>query len=510
MSDIPARPPLSLGVKVSYGTGSIVQSIAGVALSTSVINFFLIRVIGMDPVTVGVVILVSLIVDAVLDPAIGRFSDTFRSPWGRRHPFMYASALPIAVAIVLLWRPPAALSGEALAGYTLGMLVILRICTSFFQVPSDALTPELAPDYHERTSLISFRYFFGIVGSVVTTVVLLAVFLRKSPANPLGQLNRAAYGDFFLLAAVVVFVAILGSSYATHKYIPYLRQDAKTRQSIGETGREILTTLLNPSLIVVMISGLFSGIAAGMAASLSFFMNFYFWGLTPPVIAAMTVFTAPAAILGVVVAPFISKALDKKKTMITVFFLAIFTGVVPVGLRLAGILPPNGSPWIPVVLVADSFVSGTLAIIGFIIVSSMIADVVEDAAVKTGRRSEGLLFAANGLLPKFTNGFGTLLGNVMIAFVGLPKGAATGAVDHVDPAIMNHLVWLSVPAAIILNSLAVSVLFGYRIDQSSHEGNLAALALEAGLGGPPPTAIPGVPPAVPEGAAPPAAVSDAV
>jgi GPH family glycoside/pentoside/hexuronide:cation symporter len=495
LTDTPAgRPPLSFGTKVSYGTGSVVQAIAGVALSTSVINFFLIRVIGMNPITVGVVILVSLVIDAVLDPAIGRLSDTFRSPWGRRHPFMYASALPIALAIILLWRPPHSLAGDALAAYTLIMLVVLRICTSFFQIPSDALMPELAPDYHERTSLISFRYFFGILGGIVATVVLLAVFLRKSPANPLGQLNRAAYGNFFLLAAVVVFVAILGSSYATHRFIPFLRQDPKKQQTAGETGREILATLLNPSLIAVMISGLLSGIAGGIAASLSFFMSFYFWGLSAPVIAAMTVFGAPAAILGVIVAPLISRRLDKKWTMIGVFFMAIFTGVVPVALRLAGILPPNGSPWIPVILVADSFVSGTLAITGFIIVSSMIADVVEDAAVKTGRRSEGLLFAANGLLPKFTAGIGTLAGNVMIAVVGLPKGAATGAVDRVDPAIMNHLVWLSLPAGMILNLLAVTVLFLYRLDQTSHESNLEALAMEAGLGGSPPTAIPGGPP----------------
>jgi GPH family glycoside/pentoside/hexuronide:cation symporter len=489
MSEAVVRPPLTLGTKVSYGAGSVVQSIAGVALSTSVINFFLIRVVGMDPIIVGVVILVSLVIDAVLDPAIGRFSDTFKSPWGRRHPFMYASALPIAVAIILLWRPPHGLTGEALAGYTLAMLVILRLCTSVYQIPSDALTPELAPDYHERTSLISFRYFFAILGGTVATAVLLAVYLRKSHANPLGQLNREAYGQFFLVAAVVVFVAILGSSFATHRYIPYLSAQPKRQMRWSETAREIWATVANPSLLSVMASGLLSGIAAGMAASLSFFMSYYFWGLSSPVIAILAVVGAPAAILGVVIAPFISRALDKKRTMITVFFLAIFSGVVPVALRVAGVLPPNGSPWIPVILVADGFVAGTLALIGFVIVSSMIADVVEDAAVKTGRRSEGLLFAANGLLPKFTNGFGTLLGNAMLAFVHLPKGAASGAVDRVAPAIMNHLVWLSVPTGMLLNLLAVTVLFFYRLNQRSHESNLDALALEAGLGGPPPTAL---------------------
>ncbi|HZZ88079.1 MAG TPA: MFS transporter, partial [Caulobacteraceae bacterium] len=98
MSDTTA-PRLGLATKISYGLGSIAQGVGGVALSTTIINYYLVRVAGLRPAVVGMVILVSLIIDAVLDPAIGRWSDTFRSPWGRRHPFMYFSAIPIALAI---------------------------------------------------------------------------------------------------------------------------------------------------------------------------------------------------------------------------------------------------------------------------------------------------------------------------------------------------------------------------------------------------------------------------
>src|SRR5581483_4019266 len=144
---------------------------------------------------------------------------------------------------------------------------------------------------------------------------------------------------------------------------------------------------------------------------------FDFWGLTPQVIALMTLWVAPASLLGVVAAPLLTRALDKKRTMMTVFTLSIFAGVVPVSLRLLGLLPPNGSPVIPVVLTIDLFVAAALAISGFVIVGSMIADVVEDSAVKTGVRSEGLLFAANGLLPKVTTGFGVLAGNLLLEIV---------------------------------------------------------------------------------------------
>ena len=102
MTDAAAAPRLGLGVKLSYGLGSVAQGVGGVALGTGIINFYLVVVVGLRPAVVGAVILISLVIDALIDPLIGRFSDTLRSPWGRRHPLMYASALPIALAIAFL------------------------------------------------------------------------------------------------------------------------------------------------------------------------------------------------------------------------------------------------------------------------------------------------------------------------------------------------------------------------------------------------------------------------
>jgi GPH family glycoside/pentoside/hexuronide:cation symporter len=44
--------------------------------------------------------------DAVSDPLVGVWSDNTHSRLGRRHPFMYGAALPLAVAYFFLWSPP--------------------------------------------------------------------------------------------------------------------------------------------------------------------------------------------------------------------------------------------------------------------------------------------------------------------------------------------------------------------------------------------------------------------
>jgi Na+/melibiose symporter-like transporter len=476
LSEVAKAPRLGLGTKVSYGFGSVAQATAGAALSQTTITYFLVRVIGLHPAVVGLVVFVSLAIDAVLDPVIGRLSDTLRTPWGRRHPFMYVSAAPIALAIFFLWRPPHGVSPDAVAAYTLFLLIVLRLCVSLYQIPSDALTPELAPDYNERTSLISFRYFFGFVGGIGVFLVMQTVFLRKDASHPLGQNDPAAYASFGVLAAVLTFVAILISSAATHRYIPSLWRAPQRRQSLRQALREVFATLGNPSLIAVMGAGLLAGVAGGISATLNGFMNYYFWGLSPQLVGFIGFLIAPSSIVAVIVAPILSRALGKKRTMLTVFTLAILGGVIPVGLRLLGLLPPNGAPAIPILLIADGLFSNTLALSGYIIVGSMIADVAEDNAVKTGVRSEGMLFAASNLLPKFTTGIGGLLGALILVLVQFPVGAQRGHVDFVDPAIMRNMALVWLPSVLALNLAAVSMLFFYRLNRDTHEANLEALS----------------------------------
>ncbi|HEX4098188.1 MAG TPA: MFS transporter [Caulobacteraceae bacterium] len=479
------RVRLGLGTKVSYGLGAVAQGVGTVVLSAGLINFYLVSVVGLRPVLVGVVVLVSLVIDAVVDPAIGYCSDRLRSPWGRRHPFMYASALPIALGVVLLWRRPPGFSNDAMAIYALAMLVLVRLAGGLYQIPSDALAPELAPDYHERTGLISWRWFFGLLAGVGLGVVAYAVYLRKDASHPLGQYDPAAYANFGVLAAIVALVAILVSAAATHRFIPRLARPTARSQTLAQALREIVTVLANPSLIAIMVSGVVSGVASGISDSIGPFMNYYFWGLTPQVAGVLVAFAAPAAMLGLVLAPVLSRALDKKRTMISVFALSMFAGVIPVSLRLLGLLPPNGTPWIPVLLVGDLIIAGSLALTGAVLMGSMVADVVEDSAARIGVRSEGLLFAARGLLPKITVGVGGLIGNLMLEFVRFPAANETGKAVTVAPAIMRNLALVSLPAGVVLNLIAISVLALYRIDRGTHEANLETLRLAAALAGEP-------------------------
>ena len=110
----PARPPeaaapITGGVpffeKVMYGigSGSFQLSSDGVkGLANPIYNITM----GLNLAYVGLVLMIARLFDAFTDPIIGKWSDDFRSRWGRRRPFIFVGSFLTAGAFILIWMVP--------------------------------------------------------------------------------------------------------------------------------------------------------------------------------------------------------------------------------------------------------------------------------------------------------------------------------------------------------------------------------------------------------------------
>jgi len=469
-------PRLNFVTKLGYGFGMMATTVTGTALSAGVMTVYLNQVIGLPVAMVGLAIMLSLIFDAVVDPLIGMWSDATNTLWGRRHPFIYAAAIPLGICIYLLWHTPADWPKQATFVFVVAILIAVRFFAGMYDTASAALAPELTPEYHERTRLMGYRWFFNTGGGAVMTMVLYLVFLRRDATHPLGILNREGYAQYGVMAAIVITLAVLVAGLSTHRLIPTLFA-ARKPEGLKDQIKEVVGTLTNPSLLVMMACGLVGGTGNGITYTMQTYFYLYFWELSPQTRGLLVIAGLPAAFFGSMLTPMLSRRLGKKYAMILLFMLTVVIGLAPMTFRLLGIFPPNGSPWVFAILFGDTFAAAALAMMGYVLLSSMVADVVEDAAVATGRRSEGLLFSANNLVPKLSVAVGGFLATLMLAAVRFPVHAQQGSVD---PAIMRHLALLYLPTAAILAVISILVLLLYGIDQKKHEQNLATLS-EQGL-----------------------------
>src|SRR5271170_5033531 len=133
---------VDLPTRLFYGFGSVSFGVKDNGFSYFLLLFYN-QVMGLPAQLVGLAALIALVFDACIDPLIGQLSDNLRSPWGRRHPFMYAAALPFALAYLALWNPPH-WGGGALFGYLVVAAIVIRALSSVFEVPSSALAAEFS------------------------------------------------------------------------------------------------------------------------------------------------------------------------------------------------------------------------------------------------------------------------------------------------------------------------------------------------------------------------------
>lgn len=474
-----ARPRVGWPTLILYGVGACSTGIKMRALSSFLLIFYN-QAMGMSPARVAFAITLITVFDAVVDPLTGYLSDNFRSKWGRRHPFMYASALPIAFAFYFLWNPPAWITGDGLFFYLLACLMVLRLFDTFFELPSIALAPELIEDYDRRTVIVSLRIFFRTLAGALFTVAAFQIFLPESSG---GVTERDGYASFALAGSVVMLVSILISAAATHRFIPWLRKPE--RDAAGAAGAashrdffgDVLRLVRVPAARIMLITGMLVAVASGARTGLDLYFGLYFWELSQNQLSLMASLTAAATLIGAfVVGPFAAR-IGKRNAVLAVYIAGFLNGALPVLLRLLGWLPENGSQALLVILATEYFLQGLFYVMSAAAMNSMLADVVEEIEVRTGKRAEGLLFSADAFFSKAVSGVGILISGGILALIAFPAKARPGVVPM---ETLWDLGAVYLPSVGLLTVVVIFTLSRFPIDRRRHEANLALLAERRG------------------------------
>jgi len=467
----PARR-LSTATMASYGFGAVAYGVKDSGFGTFLLLFYN-QVVGLPSATVGLVIMMALLIDAFVDPAVGFFSDRTRTRWGRRHPWMYASALPIMIGWLLLWNPPAMLSQPQTLVWLFAMAVLVRSAVSCYEVPSVALTPELTSGYDERTRIMAYRYLFGWVGGLLMLLSAYQYFLSPTAAFPNGLLNRAGYGGFALAGAVAIGVAILVSALGTHHEIRHLPNPPIVRQTLRESFAELRQTVKNRAFAILMAAGVCAYTIQGISYAMSNYLYTYVWGFKGPVFVYLTLALFSGVFLAFLAAPRLGRAGSKPRVALAAVLLGAALNTAPYWLRMLGVFPEVGDRALLPMLFA-LFILGTASnVTGFILGASMMADVVEDSEAKTGRRSEGVFFAGSFFVQKCTSGIGIFFAGMILAVAGFPAKATPGTVPV---ATIDRLTLIYAGLYVVLACVSAYFFSRFPFGRVEHEARLARLA----------------------------------
>lgn len=421
-----AAPPLSRAAKLWYGSGQLAEGIELEGFNLFLF-FYYTSVLGLSGALAGQAILISLLLDAVGSPLAGVLSDRFESRWGRRHPFLYVSALPVAVCFYLTFAPPPGLSQAGLFAWLAAFTVLTRVAMALFHVPYLALGAELSRDYEERNRVVAWQFVFERSGHAVAGLLAFAWFFRPSEAYPNGQLDPAVYPRLALLLAWMIAAAVLLSAWRTHARIPWLaKPDAgMRRQGFARAALvDVAEALRHRSFRALFLGLLLTYAAWGVATALSIHLGTYFWRVSTDQMLVWGILSGIAIYVGLGFWTRVAQRLDKKPVfMLGLALFTVFTAG-PTFLRVTGAFPARESAlYLPVWILTSGVIAHFCLASTMVTGRSMMADVTDEDALACGRRREGVFFGAAAFAARAATGIGSQIAGLTVDWVGLAPNA---------------------------------------------------------------------------------------
>ena len=464
---------MSWSLRLLYGAGQLPEGIKSAAFGFFLL-FYYNQVLGLSGSLAGIAVFIALCFDAVSDPVVGSWSDFARTRWGRRHPFMYLSAIPFAACFFLLFVPPEGLSQTGLFVWLLVFAALTRTTMTFYSVPYMALGAELTSDYDERTLLVALRTVFNLVGMFAVLIGGNILFFGATPDYPNGQLNPDAYLPFAMACVPIMVIGVWVAAGGTHGQIPHLEQPTHAREDLWRgVVEDVVTAFKIPAFVAVVAGSIMFSISQGMVQSLHLYLATYFFELT----SGQITFLFAGAITGIIIGSLCSRPLaaiipEKRDLFIAgTAWYAIWTSSVII-LRLVGVLPGNDHPMIAPLYITTGCISAIGLGAAIPMIGSMIADITDEHERRHGRRQEGIYYAAGSLIAKVVGGLGPVIAGVIIDMAGIAPGSAPG---EVDPAAIQRFGWGPGPSVLVLSAVSIGCVWFYDISRARHAEIMAQI-----------------------------------
>ena len=453
---------LSFWTKLVYGTGDWGTASYG-TLRQIFYAIFLTDVVGLEARLASFAALIGIIWDGINDPIVGILSDRLHTRWGRRRPFLLIFALPFGLSFLLLWWAPPWQSQIALAASVTLAFIISDSLETLVAVPFSALTPELTPDYDERTSLTGFRMFFNLLVSLVTAVaapMIVDMAMNAGFTQQQGYLITAAiFGGSATLPFLLIF-AVIRERYAKNGETPEVIPFRTTvRTAWGNipfrfaTAIYMLNWITFDLVALVLPFFLLYWVAQG-----NLFASVNLLGVNLPLESAVFALLLITSMLSLPLWLFVSHRLSKRSAyMIGMVFwagvqLAIFS-VQPQEINL---------------VLAMSVLAGLSVSSAHILPDAMFPDVIEWDELRTRRRQEGIYYGVKNFVRKLTGALAIFIALQVLGWFGYqtpPEGARTFMQSPVTLMAIRVLIG---PFGAVLLFSAVTMAWFYPLTRERH------------------------------------------
>lgn len=407
---------------IAFGASGFPTQLMAQTFSAFVVYFYVTQ-LGVAPAWVAGALVAHGVLSAVLNPVVGALSDRIRTSWGRRIPWIGLGIVPLVVAFALVWMPPVLPTG----GLIVWFLIVVAVYDIAFVVVVlniSALFPEIFRTTEERARGNVPRQVFAILGMVLGTAGAPALY---------GWIGWA--GMAIVLSAVcLVLLAWSFFGGMLERRVPEATSEAMRWSA------QLAYTFRNRAFVPYVLGSLFMQTAiAVILAGLPFYVRYSLRaaeGESSLLLGAIFVTAIPSIVLW--------SSVVRRTTPRT----ALLWSVAVFGIAVVGYLLPAS-----VVAAALVGVGVGVGVGGLLqLLEVVLAQIIDDDAVRTGHRREGAYFGVNGFVVRGSVVLQAIVAAIVLTSSGFDSSLGDAQPESVDagirvmvavvPLVFSALAWL--------------------------------------------------------------------
>ena len=433
---------LSMGIKLSYASGDVACNVVFGMVGT-LLTLFYTDYVGINPATVGMVMLLSRLFDGVSDLIMGVIVERTNSKWGKSRPWILWMSVPFALSAVLLFTVPNTTGVLQFVYLFVTYNFCTTVCYTAINLPYGSLSAMMTRVSSERDMLSVVRMGLSPIGKIIAATCTL-------PIVKLFGDDQAAWIKTMSIWAVLALILLLVCFFRCEETV---KIEAKQKAPKVPLGKSFSALFKNQYFWAVLVLWMVQSVSFGISGTILPYYCKYIFGNDTWMYSALFLTETLTLVAGIFACTPLIKKFGKRN-------IALAGSLIALASQLIFFFNPYSFAWMVMSCLTRAVGLAPLNAVVF----GMVGDVVEFGQWKTHIRQESLVFAGGSIGTKVGAGLASATMTGLLSAAGYISTSA-GSAAQPDSAL-NMIVNIYKFGPVLIALVAFITLALYKLDKA--------------------------------------------
>ncbi|GAA0794918.1 MFS transporter [Clostridium sp. AF19-22AC] len=433
---------LSMGIKLSYASGDVACNVVFGMVGT-LLTLFYTDYVGINPATVGMVMLLSRLFDGVSDLIMGVIVERTNSKWGKSRPWILWMSVPFALSAVLLFTVPNTTGVLQFVYLFVTYNFCTTVCYTAINLPYGSLSAMMTRVSSERDMLSVVRMGLSPIGKIIAATCTL-------PIVKLFGDDQAAWIKTMSIWAVLALILLLVCFFRCEETV---KIEAKQKAPKVPLGKSFSALFKNQYFWAVLVLWMVQSVSFGISGTILPYYCKYIFGNDTWMYSALFLTETLTLVAGIFACTPLIKKFGKRN-------IALAGSLIALAGQLIFFFNPYSFAWMVMSCLTRAIGLAPLNAVVF----GMVGDVVEFGQWKTHIRQESLVFAGGSIGTKVGAGLASATMTGLLSAAGYISTSA-GSAAQPDSAL-NMIVNIYKFGPVLIALVAFITLALYKLDKA--------------------------------------------